>query len=89
MVELLDCTLRDGGNVVGAGFPKELTEKIMKGLIDSNIKVIEYGHPSGLGGNKAGVKNAPLSDEEYLEIGSPYFSQAEVGMFCQPKHATI
>lgn len=89
MVELLDCTLRDGGNVVCAGFPKELTEKIMKGLIDSNIKVIEYGHPSGLGGNKAGVKNAPLSDEEYLEIGSPYFSQAEVGMFCQPKHATI
>lgn len=89
MVELLDCTLRDGGNVAGAGFSGKFTKKIIEGLIKSNIKVIEYGHPSGLGGNNSGIKKAPLSDEEYLEIGSPYFSQAEIGMFCQPKHATL
>ncbi|HHV52996.1 MAG TPA: 4-hydroxy-2-oxovalerate aldolase [Synergistaceae bacterium] len=88
MVELLDCTLRDGSNVVGAGFSKGTTVAIIESLIDSGIKAIEMGHSSGLGGNEAGVKMAPLSDEEYIETAAPYFSKAEIGMFCQPKWAT-
>ena len=88
MVELLDCTLRDGSNVVGAGFSKEMTVTIIESLLKSGINVIEMGHCSGLGGNDGGVKKAPLSDEEYLEVASPYFGKAEIGMFCQPKFAT-
>jgi len=85
MVEILDCTLRDGGNVVGAGFGGEATVKIIEALIDGGIRVIEMGHCSGVGGNSSGVKTAPLSDEEYAEIAYPYFSKAEIGMFCQPR----
>jgi 4-hydroxy-2-oxovalerate aldolase len=88
MVELLDCTLRDGSNIVGAGFSREITVKILEALIKSGIRVIEMGHSSGMGGNEGGVKVAPLSDEEYIEITAPYFSQAEIGMFCQPRYAT-
>ncbi len=88
MVELLDCTLRDGSNVVGAGFSKEMTVTIIESLLRGGIKVIEMGHCSGLGGNEGSAKKAPLSDEEYLEVASPYFGKAEIGMFCQPKFAT-
>ncbi|NLK20054.1 MAG: 4-hydroxy-2-oxovalerate aldolase, partial [Synergistaceae bacterium] len=87
MVELLDCTLRDGSNVVGSGFSGEATVKIIEALVDSGVKVIEMGHSSGLGGNNSGKKPAPLSDEEYVETAAPYFSKAEIGMFCQPKWA--
>lgn len=85
MVELLDCTLRDGSNIVGAGFSKNTTIKIIEALIDSGITVIEMGHSSGIGGNSTGTKLAPLSDQEYIEVAKPYFSKAEIGMFCQPK----
>lgn len=88
MVELLDCTLRDGSNIVGAGFSKEITLRIIESLIESGIKVIEMGHSSGLGGNNSGKKLAPLTDEEYIETAAPFFSKAEIGMFCQPKWAT-
>ena len=43
-MQLLDCTLRDGANVVGTGLSRELTTMVIKGLIDSNIKIIEYGN---------------------------------------------
>ncbi|MBN1333319.1 MAG: 4-hydroxy-2-oxovalerate aldolase [Synergistales bacterium] len=88
MVELLDCTLRDGSNIVGAGFSGDITKKILEGLVKSGITVIEMGHSSGLGGNESGVKIAPLSDEEYMEIATLFLSKAEIGMFCQPRHAT-
>ena len=88
MIELLDCTLRDGSNVVGAGFSREITITIIESLIAGGIKAIEIGHSSGLGGNNSGTKSAPLSDEKYIETAAPYFSKAEIGMFCQPKWAT-
>ena len=37
----MDCTLRDGGNVVGKGFDNELTKMMIEGLINSNITTIE------------------------------------------------
>lgn len=40
-MKLMDCTLRDGGNVVGKGFDAELTKMMMEGLIASNITLIE------------------------------------------------
>ncbi len=78
---LMDCTLRDGGNVVGRGFNKELTEMMIQGLIDSNIKVIEMGNALGIGAYEARNSIAPCTDEEYLEIVQPYLDQAEIGMF--------
>jgi len=85
-MELLDCTLRDGSNVIGAGFDMEITEKVVRGLIYSGITVIELGHCSGIGANVTSQKRAPLSDREYLECIKPYIPEADLGMFCQPRY---
>lgn len=78
---IMDCTLRDGANVVGTGFSTELTKLMIEGLIDSHIKVIEMGHCTGLGSVKAGGKSCPVTDEEYLETIVPYADKADIGMF--------
>ena len=65
---LMDCTLRDGANVVGKGFSSELTELMIEGLIRSNIKVIEMGNAYGIGAYEAAGSIAPLTDEEYLRL---------------------
>ncbi len=86
-MEFLDCTLRDGANVVGTGFSAELTRVIVEGLIKHNIRTIELGHAHGLGAADKGAAKAPLSDSEYMELVGPYRDQAELGMFLQPKYA--
>ena len=88
MLEIFDCTLRDGGNVVGTGFSAELTRLMLEGLVENGIGAIEYGHPSGIGGNRKGQKMSEVSDKEYLEAGKPFFGRAEVGMFSQPSGTT-
>jgi len=78
-LEILDCTLRDGGHAIG-GFAAEESATITAGLLNSGIKIIEFGKASGIGSNKGTV-----SDEEYFETVSPLFSRGEVGMFCRPE----
>lgn len=85
---ILECTLRDGANVVGRGFSAELTKMMIEGLIKSNIKTIEMGNALGLGAYEADNSIAPLKDIEYLELVQPYLSQAEIGMFMGVKNAT-
>lgn len=80
-MRLLDCTLRDGANVVGNGFSAELTKDMLRGLISHGIKTIEYGNAHGLGGYEFSNSIAPLTDKEYLELAAPYMDQAELGMF--------
>lgn len=83
-MKIMDCTLRDGANVVGNGFDAELTEMVIRGLIANNICIIEIGNAKGLGGADDGCV-APLSDEEYLMLAKPYLQQAEIGMFLNVK----
>lgn len=84
---LMDCTLRDGANVIGKGFDERLTRMMIEGLIRSNIKVIEMGNCLGLGAYEANNSISPLNDVEYLELVQPYLSQAEIGMFMGVKNA--
>ena len=80
-MNLFDNTLRDGGNVVGHGFPADLTVSIVKGLLAAGIQDIELGNCKGIGAyDKLGAAKA-LSDEEYLKILEPYESQGRLGMF--------
>ena len=53
-VEIMDCTLRDGANVVGNGFSPELTRMMIEGLLRSNIRIIEMGNAKGLGATEKG-----------------------------------
>ena len=39
-MRLMDCTLRDGSNVLGKGFPEDLTVLMLQGLIKNNVRTI-------------------------------------------------
>lgn len=86
-MRLMDCTLRDGANVIGKGFNAHMTKMMIEGLIKSNIKLIEMGNCLGLGAYEANRCIAPLNDVEYLELVQPYLDQAEIGMFMGVKNA--
>lgn len=81
----MDCTLRDGANVMGNGFPKDLTEMMLRGLTEHSVPIIEFGNAKGLGAYEVSGAVAPLTDEEYLELVQPYLSKAEIGMFLNAK----
>ncbi len=83
-MRIMDCTLRDGANVVGNGFSPELTKLMIEGLIRSNIHIIEMGNAKGLGATEKGSP-APISDAAYLDLIHPYLSQADIGMFLNAK----
>lgn len=87
-MKLMDCTLRDGGNVVGRGFDARMTKMMIEGLIRSNIRVIEMGNCTGIGSYEANGSIAPCTDLEYLELVQPYVDQAEIGMFMGYKNGT-
>ncbi len=80
MLGLMDCTLRDGANVVGKGFDTEITRLVLKGLTENGIETIEFGNALGIGAYDAGNAQA-LTDEEYLSLARPYTDKAELGMF--------
>lgn len=80
-MKLMDCTLRDGGNVVGKGFDATLTRMMIEGLIASNITLIEMGNCVGIGAYEAANAIAPCTDAEYLKLVQPYLDKAEIGMF--------
>ncbi|OON85179.1 4-hydroxy-2-oxovalerate aldolase [Oribacterium sp. C9] len=81
-VTLMDCTLRDGANVVGKGFDKEITEMVLDGLTSCHVPIIEFGNAGGIGAYEvAGFTNA-LTDKEYLDIAQKYLNRgSEIGMF--------
>jgi len=87
-MRLLDCTLRDGANIVGKGFSAELTKSMIEGLINNGITFIEYGNAYGIGSYENANSIAPLTDVEYLDLGEPYFGKAEIGMFMGAKNAS-
>lgn len=87
-MELLDCTLRDGGNVLGNGFPKDLTVMMLEAAIRNGIRTIECGNAYGVGAYEADGKTAPLTDVEYMDLIQPYLERAHIGMFMGVKNAT-
>ena len=83
-MKIMDCTLRDGANVLGNGFPEDLTVMMLKGLTENGVSVIEFGNAKGLGAEDLGFAG-PVSDAGYLELAKPYLDKAEIGMFLNAK----
>ena len=85
MLKILDCTLRDGGNVVGKGFDANLTSMMLKALIDCNVDYIEMGNSGGIGAYEVAGFTKAETDEKYLELMQPYAATGKVGMFLNAK----
>lgn len=85
-VILMDCTLRDGANVVGKGFSAEITDMVLDGLTACHVPIIEFGNAGGIGAYEvAGFTNAE-TDQTYLDIARKYLGRgSQLGMFLNAK----
>ena len=70
-IKLMDCTLRDGGNVVGKGFPADITDMVLDGLTACHVPFIEFGNSGGIGAYEVAGFTDALTDTEYLQIAVP------------------
>lgn len=84
-VTLMDCTLRDGANVVGKGFSADLTRLMLEGLVAAGVPIIELGNAGGIGAYEVAGFTQAETDETYLELAKPYLSKAQLGMFLNAK----
>lgn len=86
MITLMDCTLRDGANVVGKGFSAEITDIVLDGLTSCHVPIIEFGNAGGIGAYEvAGFTNAE-TDQTYLDIAQKYLNRgSQLGMFLNAK----
>ena len=81
-VEIMDCTLRDGANIVGNGFSSELTDKVLMTLTKCKVPYIEFGNAGGIGAYEVSNFTSALKDEEYLKISEKYLcKESKLGMF--------
>lgn len=85
-ITLMDCTLRDGANVVGKGFSAEITDMVLDGLTSCGVPIIEFGNAGGIGAyEEAGFTDA-LTDLQYLDIAEKYLKRnSRLGMFLNAK----
>ena len=86
MVKLMDCTLRDGANVVGKGFSAEITDLVLDGLTACHVPIIELGNAGGIGAYEVAGFTAAETDETYLSIARKYLDRgSDLGMFLNAK----
>lgn len=85
-VILMDCTLRDGANVVGKGFSAEITDMVLDGLTACHVPIIEFGNAGGIGAYEVAGFTAAETDQTYLDIGKKYLDRgSKLGMFLNAK----
>lgn len=84
-ISLFDCTLRDGANALPNGFSAELTDVVLRGLLDNGIDTIEIGGALGLGGHAPKEK---MYDIDYMRAARPYTDRGNIGIFMDAQNYT-
>lgn len=85
-VILMDCTLRDGANVVGKGFSAEITDMVLDGLTACRVPIIEFGNAGGIGAYEVAGFTQAETDQTYLSVAQRYLDRgSELGMFLNAK----
>lgn len=81
-MNVLDCTIRDGGYVTNNKWEREPLKKIVITLSSAGIKYIEIGNTLGLGMWHGSP--TPHTDEYFMEACMPYKGDSMLGMFFIP-----
>lgn len=90
MIELLECTLRDGSYAVHFRFTERDTAFITRELSQLGFRWIEIGHGVGMSASEKGKGEMPASDLEFLKIAKGAVAPStNIGMFCIPGIATL
>lgn len=87
MIDLVDCTLRDGSYQVGFGFTAQQTRDLVIALERAGVGWIEAGHGLGLGA-PGKVKSAE-TDAGYMKAARDAATTAKVGVFGMPAYASL
>ena len=86
MITLMDCTLRDGANVVGKGFSAEIVDMVLDGLTACHVPIIEFGNAGGIGAYEVAGFTSAETDQTYLDIAQKYLDRgSQLGMFLNAK----
>jgi 4-hydroxy 2-oxovalerate aldolase len=88
-VQLIDCTLRDGGNFNNWLFTERDTNEVVEKLDDAGLDIIEVGYRGGSGSNKAKkVGQAAHCSRGFLER-LPLTQQASLAVMVVPSSCPI
>ncbi len=82
MVNILDCTIRDGSYATHNHWSPEVLQDIVGGLSALGIRYIEIGNGTGLGAYR-NIKDA-TTDDEYYKNTIPYKGDSHIGAFFIP-----
>lgn len=87
-IEILECTLRDGGYAIGYKFTLDDVALVCNFLESCGFRWIEIGHGVGLGGSRhKGV--AAATDKEYIKTARRNLKRARFGTFFIPNIGEI
>lgn len=86
-LKIIDCTLREGSNVINFQFGRKLTINILKGLESAGVQWIEMGHGYGLSATSKCNFPALLSDEEYMDLAKSCLKVAKYGFHFNLKYS--
>jgi len=82
-MQILECTIRDGGYAIDFQWPPAEIEQIVRGLADAGFEYIEVGHGLGLGASRT-CTPARCSDEEMAALSVAVRGTSKIGAFFIP-----
>ncbi len=88
MVEILDCTIRDGSYVIDNNWTAADIKSITHGLVECGFQYIEVGPGIGLGAHRKNVKSI-CTDEEYVRFAAEAKQTSKIGVFFIPEIGTL
>lgn len=86
MVNILDCTIRDGSYVTKYMWDNDTLKTLVLGLSKAGVEYIEIGNGMGLGMYRK--KTNAKSDKEYIDNTIKYKNNAKIGAFFIPTIGT-
>lgn len=86
MVNVIDCTIRDGSYATGYQWDNNVLRDLVSTLEKAGIDYIEIGNGTGLGMYRNNSQAKP--DNEYFENTIPYKGNAKIGAFFIPGTGT-
>lgn len=86
MIDILDCTIRDGSYATHYYWEASVLKDIVSSLSEIGIRYIEIGNGTGLGAYR-NIQGA-LDDESYYKNTIPYKNQSLIGAFFIPGTGT-
>lgn len=82
MINILDCTIRDGSYITNYQWDNKILEVLVSTLSKAGVPYIEIGNGTGLGMYRGNI--SAKCDQEYFDNTIPYKNNSKIGAFFIP-----